>query len=140
MKKRGPYNIKRVSPEELEQARNYVRYSANIIRNRGTTMEHALRLAADVYGLQASRIRKLVLGLDVQLADIVQRFRDHLEQEWTHLQAKSVMVRHEQERIEAGEPVTFEPEPRGVHEVRPTRKYPRLSRKTHPEVVRSRNL
>jgi len=77
-------------------------------RNRGHTREHALRLAARMFGLRLRRARAMLYGepvvvLDDELKRMRSAFIAHLDAEAEHLAARSAKARERLKRMRDGE-------------------------------------
>lgn len=109
----------------LQDVRNYLRYSADAVRNRGHTHEHSIKLIADYYGLAARRVRCLVFGQSIKLLDsemkhIAARFEDHLVDEGNYLRARIELMQDRLARLRAGGRIDYQREPGTEHMTRRT--------------------
>lgn len=94
--------------EKARKAASLLDETVTAYRNRGHTREHALRVAARMFGLRLRRARAILYGepvvlLDEELARIRAAFLQHLSAEAEHLAARSQAARKRLERMRDGE-------------------------------------
>ena len=95
-------------PDPARVAAELVDETVNAIRNRGHTRSLAVRIAAAELGLGLRRIRSLLYGDPVtvaeeELARIRDRFLTHLDIEAAQLEARSARARERRARMLADE-------------------------------------
>lgn len=94
--------------EKARRAAMLLDETVTAYRNRGHTREHALRVAARLFGLRLRRARALLYGepvvmLDAEMAHIRAAFIAHLDAEAEHLAARAKATRERLERIRVDE-------------------------------------